>query len=143
MADDLTNDPIVDFVGSKIARYEKVVVHAPDRRGRLRPQVSYRKTKSGMSPPEAIVYGIAQEKYDLFIGSVMFVRLCEDAKARGVTDAVHKLVHQAAGIPDCVGPTLVVDTAESLGISDEKARKLVAWHDAEWAAIEGLSGVGA
>ena len=68
----------------------------------------------------------------------MLVRLCGDPIAR--SEPVHKLIHQAAGLTACAGPTLVVKTAESLGISDDRAAYLVAQLDAEMAAFEGLTG---
>ena len=138
----MTQDAARDFVASQIAVYEPIIVHAPDRRtGRIREKrVGHRKVKSGWTPIEAINWAYDRDAVTIFRECVMLVRLCGDPIAR--SEPVHKLIHQAAGLTECVGPTLVVKTAESLGISDERAAYLVAQLDAETRAFEGLTGSG-
>lgn len=140
---DQTPDPIRQHVASKIARFEPIVVHAPDRRtGRIREKrVGHRKVKDGWSPFEAINYGWDRDVVDTFRTCVMLVRLCQDDTARMMPE--HRLIHQAAGLTQCAGLDLVTKTAAALGISDDRASFLVAQLDAETRAFEGLNGSGA
>jgi hypothetical protein len=133
-------DDARDYVASKIARYEPIIVHAPDRRtGRIREKrVGHRKVKSGWTPFEAINYAYDRDAVTVFRDCLMLVLLCGDAKARMMPE--HRLIHQAVGLTACVGPTLLVKTAESLGISDQRAGELVSQLYAETRAFEGLTG---
>jgi hypothetical protein len=131
-------DPVNEFVSSKIARYEKVVVHAPDRRGRMRPKTSYRKVKSGWTPIDALTWAADRDLVTVFRECVMLVKLCGDEKARAMPE--HALIHKAAGLRECVGPQLLVRTADSLGISDDRAAYLVRQLEQESAVADGLVG---
>lgn len=133
-------DPIRDFVGSKIARYEKVIVHAPDRRGRMRPKASYRTVKSGWTPIDALAWARDRDTVTVFRDCVMLVRLCADETARAMPE--HQAIHAALVLRECVGPAILVKTAKSLGISDERARHLVEQMDAEDRHREALAGSG-
>lgn len=131
-------DPIRDFVGQRIARYEKVVVHAPDRLGRMRPKTSYRKVKSGWTPIYALAWAKDRDRVSVFRDCVFLVRLCGDEKARAMPE--HQAIHAALGLRECVGPAILTKTAHSLGITDERARHLVTQIDAEDRHREALVG---
>ncbi len=93
---------------------------------------------AGWGPFDAIAYAKDREKVSAFRSCVMLVRLCGDEQGRQMPE--HALIHQATGMQGCAGPQLVVKTAESLGISDDRAAYLVAQLDAELAALAGLTG---
>jgi hypothetical protein len=126
-------DPIRAFVGDKIAVYEPVVVHAPGRRRRKRRQV-----RSGWSPIDAINWAVDRDKVQIFRECVLLVRLCADERARSMP--AHRAIHACLGLRECVGPQILVQTTQSLGISDARARRLVAQMDAEDRYREGMAG---
>lgn len=127
-----------DYVSSKLARYEKVVVHAPDRRGRSRPKVEYRKVKDGWGPAEALTDAKRRDQEDPLYYVAILVRLCNDERARAMPE--HALIHQLSGIVGCCGEQMYRETAKSLGISDVRAAAVSAFVDQELAAFAGLTG---
>lgn len=134
-------DPLREYVASKIARYEKVVVHAPDRHGRLRRRFKWQKVKDGWTPLEAIDQAKVMEAEDTFMHCALLVALCQDEKARAHPD--HNLIHVLSGVMGCCGPAMLDATATSLGISDERARYLVDHLQERWNMTQGLLGGGA
>lgn len=138
MTSDQQPDRIRDFIGSRIARYEKIIVHAPDRRGRLRPRTRYRQTKAGWTPIDALAWAKDRDRVSVFRDCVFLVRLCGDEKARAMPE--HQAIHAALGLRECVGPAILTKTTHSLGITDERARHLVNQIDAEDRHREALAG---
>lgn len=137
-------DAYREYVASQLAQYEKVVVHAPDRRGRTRPTTRYRKVRDGWGPAEALADARRRDSEeiadDIFTCSVVMARLCSDEKARAMPE--HALLHMASGIVGCVGARMLSATARSLGISDDRARMLVEQLDAADRQREGMVGSG-
>jgi hypothetical protein len=132
----VTADPVREYVGDQIAVYEPLVVHAPNRRARRK----HRKVKSGWSPIDAINWAVDRDKVTIFRECVLLVRLCADERARSMP--AHRAIHACLGLRECVGPQILVQTAQSLGISDERARRLVAEMDNEDRYREGMAGTG-
>lgn len=132
-------DQIRAYVASKLARYERVEVHAPARRGR-RPTYRYVKVKDGWTPLDVIEYAKDREAVDIFRHCAMLVALCSDEQARALPE--HQVIHALSGVVGCAGPAMLEETARSLGISDERAKHLVDQLDQEWNATQGLIGGG-
>ena len=136
----MSTEKIREYVGSQIARYEPIVVHAPDRRGRLRKRTRYQKVKSGWTPIEAIEYAKDREVVEIFRCCAMLVALCQDEKARSSPE--HQVIHLLSGVVGCAGPAMLAETARSLGISDARAKHLVDQLQSEWNATQGMIGGG-
>lgn len=129
-------DPTRDFVGSKIAVYEPIVVHAPDRRGRLRKKVRHVKVRSGWNPIEAIAWAQDREHVAAFQGVVALSRLCADPVARMAPE--HSAYHGLIGLTECIGYTAVRATGVGLGFDDARMQKLIDRVDDEVNAVCGL-----
>ncbi len=133
-------DPYRAYVASKLARYERVTVHAPDRRGRMRPKVRYVKVQDGWGPLEALEDAKRLDREDVFLHCAALVRLCSDEKARAMPE--HRLIHLASGVVGCAGPAMLVATARSLGIPDDRANELVDHLEHTCRAPQGFIGGG-
>lgn len=130
-------DPTRDFVGSKIAVYEPIVVHAPDRRtGRMRKKIRHVKTRSGWNPIEAIAWAQDREHVAAFRVVVSMVRLCSDPTAR--MDPMHTFLHSCLGQTACLGESAIATTGRALGFDDARIKHLTDQLDQESRAVEAL-----
>jgi hypothetical protein len=106
----------------------------------VREYVAERIEKDNWGPFDAINYAYDRQAVEVFRLAAMLVQLCGDEKARVMWE--HKEIHLLAGLPCPIGPTVLADTARSLGIPDHRARYLVDQLDAEWNATQGMIGSG-
>jgi hypothetical protein len=106
----------------------------------VRQYVAERIIRDDWSFFDAINYGYDRQAVEVFRLATMLVQLCADQQARGMRE--HTTIHVLAGLPCPVGPTVLADTARSLGIPDQRARYLVDQLEQEWQATQGLIGSG-
>jgi len=95
-------------------------------------------TAAGWGPAELLAWAKGKDADELFLTSVMLVRLCEDPVAR--TQHLHGRFHRAYGLTGHAGPELVSATQKALGISDARAASLIEHLDDEARYAAGLSG---
>jgi hypothetical protein len=138
MTDNPLNDPILDYVKSKSARYAPITVLAPARRRTPRPR--HRLVQDGWELPERLEYAIDRDAVKLFRQCVALVRCCSDPILS--SERWHGLAHIDFGVTDHVGESWLAEQGASLGFSEHRQKYLIDQLDQEGLAAEGLLGSG-